>query len=98
MKQAIIVLAILCIVGCSKKPSLNAEDIAYVQTTVDLLHVRANFATNMDSAQITFSLDTVYRRHRTAQAEYRNRSAALADDPKHAEAVFSAISDSISKQ
>ncbi len=98
MKTKAWLMVALFVLGCSQKPSVRSEDIAYVQTTVDLLRTRANFAPQMDSAQIQFSLDSVYRRHHTSASEYQQQSAALASDPKNAVVVFAAISDSISKK
>ncbi len=98
MKWAPLVLAVLAVIGCTKKPSLTSEDAAYIQTTVELLRARANFAPNEDSLLIKFSLDSVYRRDHTSAAEYQKQSAALAEDPKHAAAVFDAINDSIAKK
>ena len=98
MKCTLYILAVLCIAACTTKPGLSSKDIAYVQTTVDLLRTRANFAPNEDSVQIKFSMDSVYRRHHTSAAEYQKQSAALADDPKRAGMVFDAINDSIAKK
>ncbi|HZK75457.1 MAG TPA: hypothetical protein VFD13_00990 [Candidatus Kapabacteria bacterium] len=70
----------------------------YIRTTVDLLKTRANFAVAEDSAHVKYSLDSVYNRHHISAAEYRTQTTSLADDPKHAEAVFAAINDSISKK
>ena len=98
MNRVIVVVATLSIIGCAKKPSVTSEDVPFIQTTVDLLRTRANFGPNEDSAHITFSLDSVYRRHHTSAAEYQKQSSALADDPKHAGVVFDAINDSIAKK
>ncbi|HET6399977.1 MAG TPA: hypothetical protein VFH95_01125 [Candidatus Kapabacteria bacterium] len=98
MKKIFFVLAVLFVAACAKKPSLNDADTEYIRTTVDLLKTRANFAVGEDSVHIKYSLDSVYRRHHTSAAEYRTQTVSLATDPKHAEAVFAAISDSISKK
>ncbi len=98
MKRLTLVLIAFLATACNSKPKLNSDDIAYIQTTVDLLKARANFAVGEDSAHINFSLDSVYRRHHTSGAEYRTQTVSLADNPKHAKAVFAAISDSISKK
>lgn len=98
MKRAFLVLAVLCVPGCSKKTSLTAEDTAYIRTTMELLRARASFTPNEDSSQLKFSLDSVYRRDHTSAAEYQKQSAALANNPKHAAMVFDAINDSISKK
>jgi hypothetical protein len=98
MKKMIFVLFVLCAASCGGKPSLNSTDTEYVHTTVDLLKARANFAVGEDSIHITRSLDSVYRQHHTSASQYRTQTVSLADDPKHAEAVFAAINDSISKK
>lgn len=94
----IFVLIILCAASCGGKPSLNSTDTEYVHTTVDLLKARANFAVGEDSVHITRSLDSIYQQHHTSASQYRTQTISLADDPKHAEAVFAAINDSISKK
>ena len=98
MKRSLFVLAVLFVTACNSKPKLNSDDLAYIQTTVDLLKARANFAVAEDSAHVKYSLDSVYNRHHISASEYRSQTASLADDPKHAEAVFAAINDSISKK
>lgn len=98
MKKLIFVLFVLCVTSCSGKPSLNSSDMNFIRTTVDLLKTRANFAVAEDSSHVKYSLDSAYRRHHTSAVEYRSQTASLADDPKHAEAVFAAINDSISKK
>jgi hypothetical protein len=98
MKRSFFALAVLCIVACTSKPRITNDDIAYIRTTIDLLKTRANFTLAEDSAHFKYSLDSVYRRHHTSAAEYRTQTISLVDDPKHAEAVFAAINDSISKK
>jgi hypothetical protein len=98
MRYFILVLSVLCVVACGGKPTLNEEDTDYVRTTLDLLRTRANFIPMEDSTSIKLSLDSVYRRHHTSAEAYKTQTVALSDDPKHTEAIFGAINDSISKK
>ncbi len=98
MKPLALILIVLFVTACNNKPKLNADDIAYIKTTVDLLKTRANFAAGEDSTLVKLSLDSVYRRHHTSAPEYRTQTVSLANDLQHAEAVFAAINDSISKK
>jgi len=92
---AIALLFSIVAIGCSKKGGLSSEDAGYVNTTLDLMRTRANVKPGMDSAVVKSMLDTVYRRHHTSRAEYLAQTSALGDDPKHAEAVYNAIKDSV---
>ena len=98
MKRFFLVLLATFAYGCVSKPSVNEEDIEYIQTTMDLLKARANFAVEEDSIHLKLSLDSVYQRHHTSAQAYQKQTISLADDPKHAEIVFTAINDSIAKK
>jgi hypothetical protein len=98
MRIALCLLLTVIIIGCSDHPSLNSQDTEYVRTTLDLLRTRANFVSTQDSASITLSLDSAYRRHHTSAADYQSKTLALSNDPKKAELIFNAINDSIGKK
>ena len=95
MKIFVSVLIVLSVLACKGKPTLTDDDREYVRTTIDLMRTRANFGPDTVSLHTTLSLDSVYKRHHTTRGAYIQQSATLADDPKHAELVFTAINDSV---
>jgi hypothetical protein len=91
----IVLLCSIVVIGCSKRGGLSSDDAGYVSTTLDLMRTRANIKPGMDSAVVKSMLDTVYRRHHTSRADYLAQTSAFGGDPKHAEAVYNAIKDSV---
>ena len=95
MKSVIFTVLVLSVLSCNGKPSLYSDDVEYIRTTIDLMRTRANFGPETDSAHTKMSLDSVYRRHHTTRETYTKQTASLANDPKHAELVITAINDSV---
>jgi hypothetical protein len=59
------------------------------------MRTRANIKPGLDSGVVKSMLDTVYRRHHTSRVDYLAQTSALGGDPKHAEAVYNTIKDSV---
>ena len=96
MKHLIFGVLSLCVVtGCTKSNGLSSDDTEYIRTTLDLLRTRANIKPGMDSNTVKLMLDTLYKRHHTSRVDYLTQTTALGNDPKHIEAVYNAIKDSV---
>ena len=95
MRLALLVIFAAAILGCSNKTGLSSSDVDYVHTTLDLMRTRTMVKPGTDSNLVKSMLDIIYRRHHTSRADYLKQTEQLGDDPKHAEAVYNAIKDSV---
>jgi hypothetical protein len=104
-------VAIMFLVSCKAKTTLDPEDAKYVRTALDLIRVRAEFSAEIgarkkdslaknfsvsDSIRFNASLDSIYLRDGVNRKQFIQWTTQLADDPKHVAAFYSALNDSMS--
>jgi hypothetical protein len=93
-----LVLCAVMVTGCKSRKSLSDEELDYVQTSIEILHVKATLPAGTDSNAVRAALAPVYKKHQTSEAQYKKQTRGFAEDPARAAVLIKAIRDSVGMQ
>jgi len=80
--------------GCGKSEKLSPDEIQYVNLTISLAKARS---VSNDSPTLNRKLDSVYKKYKISESDYKTAMNSLAETPDRADILFRAINDSLSK-